>query len=482
LVSLRRGALWLAFVPAAAMMTFACSSILGLRDDYELAGDDGATRGPGDGPVPGDETTVPDPPEVRGTLTVHVRPVGVGDTAVHVLVGDGVKIPPQRATGDTVAFKDPSLFGPQDVTVVRVRTGASYRVTTLLGVKSAELWFGQSPVYTPRGNVAYRVSGMSDTANNIDVASTRDGYRILPPQNAAGLYTSKVEGTAPGRMSFVAYEWAGIEYTLMMRVGQANDIPVAEGSTTDAGTVALTHAFNKTSFVSLRGTNNYGSEVRGSVLYYPQPPPRPSAFTSSDLAAPVDAGPGRYQVRLPAIDMTPPFDTWTRFVEGTVSQSVYANPDGKYSTIRQVFEPSNTIEFHAPPTITAPRGDGGAVSRANLAVEYADVAPGAQLVSVELAGRSSDPLAKYFEWTAITANKPDGRGKFVPFVLPADIAPVTLPAGTYQVEVKALSSSDALTAEQLLGTQPGMEHVDDVIERTRVRTEIAANTVSFSLL
>jgi len=469
-------------VPTAVL---ACSSILGLRDDYRLAADGGGVDVDA---ATGDANEGVEDRPITGSITVHLGygPPGAV-TAQYVILGDGSKIPPKAVTGDTVTFQDPSLSGAADVTwAVQSNTGgqATITVTTLLGVAKNDVWFGTARPTSFQGTLSGRFSASSLDAGNtvLKVASSASAFALSDVKvEPDGSFTARLLGPSAGTTQLVAWqEFTQPGYALLRPMGVSGPITLSGGGGTDVGTVALSRAFENTMKVRVTGAEAYPTQKFMLLSeFFPEPPPAPRVIRAYEAIS-VEAGAG--STTMATLPKGPDLDTWSRYVELSAYNEAGTGP---FAWVRGIHQNAPlSLALPAPVAkVDRYRREGGpaaTIGRSELALEYS-VPPTAHLVALVFSGHSPDPLARIFRWTVIAAGRPDGKGTFVPFALPAEAVPVMLPAGDYEIALEALTSYDSVAGADLLGRRPGATSMREILGQARVRAEICARSEALSL-
>jgi hypothetical protein len=367
-------------------------------------------------------------PGTPPTLTVHA-PYEVTATfqfyrSVHVLLGDGSRFRERLDDSGVVRFHDPAIVGPQDVSLVMVRSTGEVAVKTYLSLDGTEVRLPGSVglisaiPWTKQGTLTGRVTGATNPSA-LSVVAVGKGLYGLTTLAEDGTFSIDIRGDEPGKVDLFAKETEGTEGKVL-RVGLKRDIAVGAGAVVRGLDFALDHPVDPSLGVTVEGTRYQGSEVSASLRY----------ILGGQLLFSTSAS-GALPLVVPAIARTTPFDTLTPMLR--VASGDAANlPGGEVQTEMPVSATSSAVvTFLAPLSITSPAVGTleapASASRSGLVLRWSPDGA-AQLTEVELAAKiGPGPL----DWSVVA---PASITSFTPFPLPADIAPVTtLPAGSYRV-------------------------------------------------
>jgi hypothetical protein len=462
---------------ATFALSAACSSLIGLRDDYAVKGTDVEEGGVpvGDGDSMGDG---PEPP--HGSVTVHAKKSTDPELTQFVIIGDGTKIPPKPIPDGRVTFEDPTLVGAQDVTLVRRYASTSYprvEVTTLLGVLSNDVWFGADADGPVHGKVSGRVVNLSTSDGYIYGLQPFDSEFDLVSQSIAkdGQFTAEFAGPNNGPTRLLVWNnYHRPEYNVLSPAGLSAPLTLLPGQTVDAGSIALDVVFDAKLQASVRGFEPYGTvQIFAESEFFDGTPPLAPAISGFATFA-VEAGKPQVLVTLDSFRPDSGLAGWSRYL--TVSTMYFQS--SAYGSVRSLVTGVPTLDLPWPPPtfVQPPRPpDGGTppvVARDDFMVEYSGVSAAAQLVSVSIYGSSPDPRARGFRWNMVGAKGADGKGTFKPFMLPETIVPVSLPAGDYSIQLESLTSYDSVRANDLLGKVPGALALTGIRDQARVRADL----------
>lgn len=384
----------------------------------------------------GDKPGTPPPDEpgpsgstIQGSLTVHSRireftPDANQGLDVYVLLGDGSRFRQPLDQDGVARFVDPSIQGPQDVTVLAVGRKGAF-ADTYLGLEKPEVWLqqytqedaGGEKLATLKGRVAGRTTG----ALEVIVVST-DGRVHGNSARAAsdGTFEVDVFGGAVAPVHLLAIESSNPT----RRIGIKKDITFELGQTLDDVEVVLERAEDQQQRVDVRDFEPYGTAAYVTMDYY---------FGSMFLFRnEVTSAP---PLQLPAMSLTPPFDgiqVLTTVIVGTEGESGVTSASAK---VLSGGEPIPVVTIPPPLQLTSvPLGtvEAPAVARLEDFSLVWSVAPTAQVVHLSLNDQGGDHKLSW----RVTA--PSSITSFTPFELPAALTPVTrLPPGLTRVEVSA---------------------------------------------
>ncbi|WPB74203.1 hypothetical protein KYC5002_34885 [Archangium violaceum] len=390
-----------------------------------------------DDPTP-DGGTGQEEPTSPPTFTVHVPEIVTAAFLLYrnidVLLGDGSRFRERLDSSGVVRFHDPAIVGPQDVSLVMVRTNGAVEVKTYLAINGPEvrlpntLYLLATPSFTKQGTITGKVTGASNpSALSVNVVGN-DHFGITTLADD-GSFSIDIRGEAPGKVDLFAKETHGTDGTVL-RVGLARDIAVSAGTTVSGQDVALDHPVDQSLGVTVAGGELPDSSLNASLHYI-----------LSDQLLFSTSGSGTQPLSLPMVARTAPFDTFNlmlRVTSGDLMKlpggRVQADmPVGAGSSARVTFLNPLGIISPAVGTLEAP----ASTSRSGLVLRWAPDAS-AHLTEVEFATNGGpSPL----EWTVVA---PTSITSFTPFTLPADIAPVTtFPAGFYSVWATTLWQANA---------------------------------------
>lgn len=374
--------------------------------------------GSGQDPTPGTPPTltVHAPYEVTATLQLY--------RSVHVLLGDGSRFRERLDGSGVVRFHDPAIKGPQDVSLVMVRSTGEVAVKTYLSLDGTEVrlpgsvGFISAIPWTKQGTLTGTVTGAANS-NALSVTAVGTGLYGLTTLADDGTFSIDIRGDEPGKVDLFAKETEGPDGKVL-RVGLKRDIAVGSGAIVRGLDFALDHPVNQSLGVTVEDSRYQGSEVSASLRYILS-----GQFlfgTSASRTLPL---------AVPAIARTAPFDTLTPMLRVS-SGDAATLPGGEVQTEMPVSATSSAVvTFLTPLSITSPAVGTleapASASRSGLVLRWSPDGA-AQLTEVELAAKiGPGPL----DWSVVA---PASITSFTPFPLPADIAPVTtLPAGSYRV-------------------------------------------------
>jgi len=436
----------------------ACTSVLGLRDDY-------AVRAKAEASVEedgGDAGTVEDDPRViEGSVTVHA-PGPEPNTRVFVVIGRLAKVPPKEIDDKgSITIVDEAIYGAQDVTLIRRvndGTSVSYDVTTIVGVNRRDVWFGRwQPPQVRAGVAAGRVVGAGDTSA-VWLTTDRADFRAtnLHP-NPGGAFTTDLTGPGGGPFRMVA--WRSTAPPVVLAAGASPPLYVSDPAVGDAGDISLDHALTETLSLRAIGADFYDDDVEADLSFLPEKPPGPVAFTRPTVPSTADAGNGDPMFTAQSIAMTAPFDTGSRFWHLRTSPS---RADTLPSA--QAWGPFNitigALQLPKPATIVRPSTGTASVPHNALVVEYDSGQ--SSIMAMALTGTPANAHIKSFTWTML--GEGTKTGKFIPFALPSDVVEGgAVPAGEFKVAVETVTFD--MASPGVLGSAPGVTSTRQLVRQ-----------------
>lgn len=349
------------------------------------------------------------PSPVNGQIIVHtgVSPSSSNFTALWVLLGDGSKFVQQTAGGD-VTFKDPSIKGPQTVTMVAVSQSGDVGAFTGVDIDLAEVWMGRTGTATsagPQGSVSGMVTGFTP-GDVVTVTAVGTGYFGSATAASDGSYTVQVSGAAPGNVDLFAQDLdpSGGGVT---KVGLFHGAAVSPASPTTNVSIALDHPLDQTFTLSADNATPYGAVADGSLSFY---------LGSSHLFSSNVQG-ASLPLALRSISLTPPFDALSLYARVTVGQDTNL-PNGQAEAVVYPSHgaTSGSVKMLSPLTLASPplgaQSTPGSTPAAGL--ELAWTADGAaQVVNLTLRERNTSPS---LDWEVMA---PARVGRFRYFALPS---------------------------------------------------------------
>ncbi|OJT23030.1 hypothetical protein BO221_19265 [Archangium sp. Cb G35] len=344
---------------------------------------------------------------------------------IDVLLGDGSRFRKRLDNSGVVRFHDPAIEGPQDVSLVMVRTTGQVEVKTYLALNGPEVRLPNSLYLigalpsTTQGTITGKVTGASNP-RALSVTAAGNGLYGRTTLSEDGSFSIDIRGEAPGKVDLLAKEIHGTDGTIL-RVGLKRDIAVSAGTTLSGQDVALDHPMDQSLGVTVAGGELPDTHLNASLRYILG---GQVLFSTS--------GSGTQPLSLPMVARTAPFDTFPPMLVVTSGEAVKF-PGGQVQTDMPVGASSDAqVTFLNQLSITAPAVGPleapASASRSGLVLRWTPDAS-AHLTEVELVAMTS-PLPLY-GWTVVA---PTSITSFTPFTLPTDIAPVTtFPAGSYRV-------------------------------------------------
>ncbi|WP_224245574.1 hypothetical protein [Hyalangium gracile] len=383
---------------------------------------------------------------IQGSLVVHmpIRPSSESLVSAHALLGDGSRFRLPLDAQGSARFEDPSIVGPQDVSVVFVRTPdyGGTEVYTVLGINQPEVWlshpFGPSEQTSLQGTVSGKVTGAS---GNGTVTVTAVNALSAYPRNPAadGAFTLEVHGVAPGQATLFAWEVADDEFTVL-RAGLKRGVTVGGGQAVSGQDVALDHPVDQLLDVGVEGLQAYGSVASAEYLFFEG---EAELFRTDAL--------GSVPLKVPTVARTPPFDT-TRTMLRVKAGDRERLPSGRTTAEVPVASTatSASVKLLAPmrfesPTVGTNKAP-PAVPRSGLTVRWS-ADPEAQLHRMGIAAAAGQ--AGRLNWIVWA---PPSITSFTPFALPAEVSPhATLATGRHAIEISAYARGDVQGYEAWFG-------------------------------
>jgi hypothetical protein len=356
------------------------------------------------------------PKDVTATFQLHRN--------IDVLLGDGSRFRERLDSSGVVHFHDPAIVGPQDVSLVMVRSTGEVQVKTYLALNGPEVRLPSSLSllsaipFTKQGTVTGKVTGASNPSA-LSVTAVGNGLYGTTTLSEDDSFSIDIRGEAPGKVDLFARETEGTDGKVV-RVGLKRDIAVSAGTTVSGQDVALDHPVDQSLGVTVAGGELPDTSLSASLRY----------ILGGQVLFGTSAS-GTQPLSVPMIARTAPFDTLTPML--LVSSGEAAKlPGGQVQTDMPVGASSSAqVTFLNPLSITSPAAGTleapASASRSGLVLRWSPDAS-AHLTEVELAAKiGPGPL----DWTVVA---PTSITSFTPFTLPADSAPVTtFPAGSYRV-------------------------------------------------
>src|SRR5690606_9532477 len=161
-----------------------------------------------------------------GMLTVHTGYKLASGELRRVMLDDGKVFNVEPDFHGTAVFEDPSLRGPQDVTVVYASAPSWVQVVTILQVDQPEIWVNPvRPSSVDEWSISGTVTGGSDGEGILVRAVGPDLYGSELADEVTGEFFLRVKGPAPGTVDVYAHE-GGTDGAVA--VGAALDVPLGD--------------------------------------------------------------------------------------------------------------------------------------------------------------------------------------------------------------------------------------------------------------
>ncbi|WP_224360330.1 hypothetical protein [Hyalangium versicolor] len=382
------------------------------------------------------------PVRIRGLLVVHVpvRPPSDSLLGAYALLGDGSRFrQPLDENGDA-RFEDAAIVGPQDISIVFVRppSDAQVEVYTLLGFNQPEAWlnhpFGSSPQPTKQSTVSGKTTGMSGSGE-LWVHSVGDMGSDHETIDEQGHFSLDVLGTASGQATLFAQERAVDGDRNLLRVGLMRGITVGGDQPVTGVEIALDHAVDQSLQVGVEGLQAYGENVSADLSHYEG---------MTELFRTDAFGPLPLQVK--TVARTPPFDTTRVMLSVRLGGRELMGGEAVAEMPVASMASAASVKVLAPmlfdsPTV-GPKKAPPAVARSGLVVRWS-ADPEAQMHRLGIGGAAGQD--RRITWTVWA---PPSITFFTPFILPAEVAPVsTFPTGLHSIEIDAFSRADVKAFE-----------------------------------
>jgi hypothetical protein len=350
------------------------------------------------------------------------------------MLGDGTRFFKKLDASGVVTFEDPSLMGPQDVTVVVRNADGFSRVNTYLALERPEVWLPgsrkSSSVTPQRAYITGKVKGMGDPFN-VSVKAVGRGIwdSFATRVNTDGSFRVPVEGTLPAVVDLVVVESDPWDLFESKAVGLKRGIALSAGQELSGQEVVLDHPINQQTQLTIQGAEVYQQDdVSASLRFYLDG--KRLLETTEERGYPSPPG---LPASLPSFSLTAPFET-VRVMLAIEVGSLFERPSGRVYARAPVENLSSvTLSLPKPATLTAPAALGPGheptpvhVDRVLVFQWSADAA--AQMVEFSM---FQDYPGKFF-WT-VTA--PGSVTSFTPFRLRLDETSFMYPSfhGPYQI-------------------------------------------------
>jgi len=314
-------------------------------------------RGGGDTPPPTDEPGSPTPPQViSGSLKIHT-PFKAPDkgTNAYAMLGDGTRFFKKLDASGVVTFEDPSLVGPQDVTVVAHGADGFSRAYTYLALERPEVWLPgswKSPPVTPQSAyITGKVKGMGDPSNVFVQAVGQTLWEGSTSVNADGSFRLHVQGTLPAVVDLAVVERDPSSPFKSKAVGLKRGIALSAGQEVSGQEVVLDHPINQQTQLIIQGAEVYQQDHVSASLMFFLDGEHFFETTKDRFGYPSPSG---LPASLPSFSPTAPFDT----VRATLALEVGAYsdlPSGRVNVWALAENLSSvTVSLPKPMTLTSP--------------------------------------------------------------------------------------------------------------------------------
>ena len=398
------------------------------------------------------------PPGIRGSIKVH----GLNAKG-RIFLGDGSKFNVEAPAANTVVtFTDPEIVGPQTVTFTTDPALGGLIVSTLAKVDVPEVWVDSSSEFidvTPLADMNGTLSYPADPAiTRIDISALLEHGYAGTDLSGAFPFTMQLHGPKSTTTIDVIGFGGNNASSRLLRAGLVSKVPVP-AFVADAATPTMTvpnleldHAFDQPVSFAVPNHALYGAQVVGTIRYARPSQELADRVFGADIMSTTESFAGPTGI-VRSIAMTPPFDTFSRFVDvyvaGTDSSGRAFAPLGPTDT-------SITVNLVPAPSVTEPVTSPESAPDPLTPIAFAPGSkvswtgdPAAQVTQVFMSGRGPAPTdggsGFYFYWTV---QLPKGETSFTSFELPANASPVRfLPKGPARVQVTTTTYPKTTVAE-----------------------------------
>ncbi|HYI01685.1 hypothetical protein [Hyalangium sp.] len=405
------------------------------------------------------------PAGVKGSVTIHTRfwesKVSEKATSAHVLLGDGSRFLQQIGPSSDVTFEDPSLEGPQDITLVLhhpVGEDDYTQAYTYLAVNTSEVWLQftpkDPPATTPQSAfITGKVSGLADPRNTF-VRVVGAGVSGEAPVTLDGSYRILATGTLPAVVNLFVLERHS-DVSGLKAVGLRKGVTVLEGQQTAGQDLSLDHLVDQELKLTIDGASAYQQRFSSATLSFYQDNRYLFALSEDTFGS----DPSRLPSSVPAIALTAPFETTLARLGISVGFSSDLPAGAAYTGVPVENLSSGTLSLPKPMTLTSPTlgtwHEPGSVSSKDLSFQWRADAE-AQRVELTLSPDLSSPneyLPWKFSWR-VTA--PGSVTSFTPFRLPGEVWPYSSPFtyGQYRVTLSSRFQGGTLRYEDFFAQNP----------------------------
>ncbi|MCY1033664.1 hypothetical protein OV207_19595 [Corallococcus sp. BB11-1] len=400
----------------------------------------------------GDKTDPPTDTQGPATLVVHSNWWDFVDDlgemqGITVLLGDGSRHSQPLGRDGIARFHDPTITGPQDITVVMVGTNKVVASTTL-AVEGTEVWIRSDLAHltslpsTRQATLSGRVTGQDSTPTQVRVVG--QGFNGVTTVATDGTFSLDVRGDTSGQVALLAIR----EHGPAMAVGMLRDIPVGEGRSVNGLVIPLDHPVNERRRVVVTNVGSNPSMHAVSAAFM-----LGSEFLFSTSTA------GLMPFNVPAMARTSPFDTVEARVSALAGHSEWLHSGLLTASTPMVHDGVTSLALPSPMRLTSPSPGTeyapGSERRSGLTLSWtAD--PAAHVVTVQLTPHPDEPGLSWY----VTA--PASVSSFTPFPLPAKVvsSPREPRAGRYSVLWSSRFLGTGLGYPELFKESPALNTPD----------------------
>lgn len=439
-------------------MTWMRSNFLVLVMMGWVAACGGNTPPPTDGP----KDPTPQEPEVpqviAGSLKIHTRLEGA--TSVYVMLGDGTRFFKKLDASGDVTFEDPSLVGPQDLTLVAHDESGSAHASTYLALERPEIWLPgawTSPL-TPTPQSAYitgKVKGMGDSSKVYVSAVGLGLWEGSTPVNADGSYRLQVKGTLPAVVDLFVYEDDPIYFFKRKAVGLKRGISLSAGQEVTGQEITLDHPIDQQTQLTFQGAEVYQQDLASVTLQFFLDGEHFFETSEKGFDSPT---PWRLPASVPSFTPTAPFDTIdARLLVDVGSPS---DPSGRVHAVVPVENLSSvTLSLPKPLTLTAPAALGTRREPTIVNVGSALVFQWSTDAAAQMTEFSMAPEYPNYETLSWTVTAPGSVTSFKPFRLRLDETSFAGPFfhGHYRISLYSHFDADQGTYADFFTQTPAEE-------------------------
>ncbi|WP_147333267.1 hypothetical protein [Archangium gephyra] len=401
---------------------------------------------PGNNPPPQEEPGDSPPQVISGSLKIHTRfwENNEGATSAYVMLGDGTRFFTRLDASGDVTFEDPSLVGPQDVTVVAHYESGFKNVSTYLALERPEVWLlaaRKSSTSPSRAYISGKVKGMGDPSQ-VGVKAVGPGIwgTFGTPVKADGSFRILVEGTLPAVVNLVATERDPDDGPFGSKaIGLKRGIALSADQEVSGQELVLDHPVNQQTRLTLQGAEAYQHDSASASLQF--------FLDGRLLFETTEDGsyPSRLPSSIPSFTLTAPFDTVRARLLVDVGWFSEFSHGGVYAAFPVEDLSSVTLPLPKPTTLLSPTTLGPGLeptpTRADPDLVFTwSTDAAAQIVELFVAP-VDERSSLQFNWTV---RAPGTVTSFKPFTLRLDETSSVFPyySGAYRIRLDSRFDAD----------------------------------------